>query len=70
MIEQNNNLELIFNNLKWLNSKEAAIYLRISVENLRLKVHRGQLKPRYLNGKLRFLRSELDYLLESSVKGD
>ena len=59
-----------FENLIWLTANEAAEYLRISVENLRVKVHRGQLKPKYLNGKLRFRRSELDDLLESSVKGD
>lgn len=59
-----------FNNLIWLDSKEAATYLRISVDNLRLKVHRGQLKPRYLNSRLRFKRSELDDLLESSINGD
>jgi excisionase family DNA binding protein len=60
---------LLFDNLIWLNSREAAEYLRITVDNLRLKVHRGQLKPRYLNGRLRFKRSELDDLLESSIYG-
>jgi hypothetical protein len=59
-----------FDNLIWLNSNEAAEYLRISVENLRLKVHRGQVKQRYLNGRLRFRKSELDDLLESSIRGD
>lgn len=59
-----------FDNLIWLNSKEAAEYLRITVENLRLKVHRGQLKPRYLQSRLRFRKSELDSLLESSISGD
>lgn len=71
MDHQDNKLnKLIFNNLIWLNSFEAATYLRISVENLRLKVHRGQIKARHLHGKLRFKRSELDSLLESSIKGD
>lgn len=63
-------MPLIFDNLIWLNSSEAAEYLRISVGNLHAKVHRGQLKQRYLNGKLRFKRSELDDLLESSISGD
>lgn len=59
-----------FENLIWLTADEAAQYLRISVANIRVKVHRGQVKPRYLNGKLRFKRSDLDNLLESSIKGD
>lgn len=63
------NAKLIFENLIWLTAEEAAEYLRISVENLRTKVHRGQLKPRYLQGRLRFKRSELDDLLDSSIKG-
>jgi hypothetical protein len=56
------NASTIFENLIWLTANEAAEYLRISVENLRVKVHRGQVKPNYLNGKLRFRRSELGVL--------
>jgi len=37
------------NQNKWLNSKEAAEYLRISVANLRVKVSRGEIQ---VNGKL------------------
>jgi excisionase family DNA binding protein len=52
----------------WLNSKEAADYLSISVENLRVKVSRGEVP---VNGKLgrtlRFRREELDRLLISSL---
>lgn len=52
----------------WLNTKEAAEYLRISEENLRTKVSRGEIK---VDGKLgrtwRFKREELDRLLMSSV---
>lgn len=55
----------------WLDSKEAAEYLRISVENLRVKVSRGEIP---VNGRLgrtwRFKREELDKLLEvSAYKG-
>jgi excisionase family DNA binding protein len=63
----NANSITFFENLIWLNSSEAAEYLRISVENLRLKVHRGQLKAKYLNSRLRFRKSELDDLLDSSL---
>lgn len=59
-----------FDNLIWLTADEAAEYLRISVENLRTKVHRGQVKSRTLNGRLRFKKSELDFLLDSSLKGE
>ena len=52
----------------WLNTKEAAEYLRISEDNLRTKVSRGEVK---IDGKLgrtwRFKREELDRLLVSSV---
>lgn len=61
----------IFNNQIWLNSKEAASYLRISVNNLRVKVYRGEI---LINGRLgrtwRFKRKELDKLLESNIKED
>ena len=63
--------KLIFNNrIVWLDSKEAAEYLRISVNNLRVKVSRGEIP---INGKLgrtwRFRREELDKLLESPTNG-
>lgn len=63
---------LLFNNLSiWLNSKEAAEYLRISVENLRVKVSRGEIQVDGRLGKcLRFRREKLQKLLESSIKGD
>ena len=52
----------------WLNTKEAAEYLRITEENLRTKVSRGEVK---IDGKLgrtwRFKREELDRLLVSSA---
>ena len=65
----NNNNNQLFYNLIWLNSKEAAEYLRISENNLRAKVSRGEIP---VNGRLgrslRFRRDELDKLLETPQK--
>lgn len=66
-----NKSKQIFDNRIWLNSKEAADYLRISVGNLRVKVHRGEIQVHGRLGKTwRFRREELDKLLETSIKGD
>ena len=63
----NNNL--IFKNLIWMNSKEAAEYLRISVANLRVKVSRGEIPVSgRLGHRLRFKRDDLDKLLETPKK--
>jgi hypothetical protein len=52
--------------LTWLNSKEAARYLRKSVNALWLLVSRGHIRPRKYRRRLYFRRIELDRLLESS----
>lgn len=59
----------------WLNSKEAAIYLRLfrdngtpCVESLRNLVHQRKLPFYKLGGRLRFKRIELDKLLEASSR--
>jgi excisionase family DNA binding protein len=52
----------------WLTTKEAAQHLRISENNLRVKVHRGEVHiSGKLGNRLRFRRSELDRLLEGSL---
>jgi len=52
----------------WLNTREAAEYLRISENNLRVKVSRGEIQvDGRLGRSLRFKREELDRLLESSL---
>jgi excisionase family DNA binding protein len=52
----------------WLTTKEAAQYLRISQNNLRVKVHRGDVAiSGRLGNRLRFRRSELDKLLEGNL---
>ncbi len=62
----------IFNSQKeWLDSKQAAEYLCISEENLRVKVSRGQIPvDGKLGRNLRFRREKLDQLLVSQIKGD
>lgn len=62
--------KLIFENLTWLTSDEAAVYLRLrSVGALRVLVCRGQIPFRKLGRRLRFKKVELDRFLEGSGKG-
>lgn len=58
-----------FDNLVWLNSEEAARYLRKSVGAIRTAVCRGQLNARKWRRRLYFKRRELETLLEGSRKG-
>ena len=59
--------EVDFNCLTWLDSKEAAKYLRKTANALRIMVFRGYLRPRKFRRRLYFRKIELDRLLESSV---
>lgn len=59
-----------FKNLIWLNTKEAAEYLRITPNNLRVMVCRGTVTSYKLSNRNRFKKVELDKLIESSIKGD
>ncbi|MBC7692809.1 MAG: helix-turn-helix domain-containing protein [Methylotenera sp.] len=56
-----------FDRLTWLDSKEAANYLRKTANALRIMVYRGYLRPRRFRRRLYFRRIELDRLLESSA---
>ncbi len=56
-----------FDQLTWLNSKEAANYLRKTANALRIMVFRGYLRPRKFRRRLYFRKLELDRLLESSA---
>lgn len=58
--------EFCFNRLTWLDSEEAAAYLRKTANALRIMVSRGYLRPRRFRRRLYFRRAELDRLLESS----
>lgn len=54
---------------QWLDTKAAARYLSTTEGGIRNRVYRGQLTRYYLGRSLRFKRSELDRLLETSIKG-
>ncbi len=56
-----------YDRLTWLDTKEAANYLRKSSNALRIMVHRGYLRPRKFRRRLYFRRLELDRLLEGSL---
>jgi excisionase family DNA binding protein len=46
----------------WLDSEEAARYLRLSVNALRIAVYRGQIKAHRLGRRLRFRLADLEKL--------
>jgi len=60
--------ELLFYNLVWLTSEEAAAYLRKSVQAIRHMVCRGHIRARKFRRRLYFRREELDRLLETSTR--
>lgn len=62
----NHRASLLFENLIWLTTKEAAVYLRKSVNAIHLLVNRKQLRARKFNNRLYFKKKELDYVLETS----
>lgn len=57
---------LLFENLIWLTTKEAALYLRRSVNSIHTLVSRRQLRARKFSNRLYFKKEELDYLIETS----
>lgn len=57
----------IIDTLTWLNSNEAAHYLRKTRNALHIMVYRGYIRPRKFRRRLYFRRVELDRLLESST---
>ena len=59
-------VSLLFDNLIWLTTREAAVYLRKSVNAIHLLVNRRQIKARKFQNRLYFKKKELDYLLETS----
>lgn len=57
---------MFFNNLVWLTTKEAALYLRKSVNSIHLLVSRRQLRARKFRNRLYFKKVELEHLIETS----
>ena len=60
------NSEMFFDNLIWLNTEEAARYLRKSANAIRILVHKKILRARKFRRRLYFKKSELDMLVETS----
>lgn len=58
--------KLLFDNLYWMTTNEAATYLRMSVNAIRTAVCRGDIRPRKFRRRLYFKRSELDRFIETS----
>ncbi len=66
--------KMFFENLNWLTTAEAAVYLRKlctdgspSLNSIHKLVSKGIVRRRKFSGRLYFKRKELDYLLESSL---
>lgn len=60
---------MLFENLEWMRSEEAARYLRRSVGQIRNMVYRGQIKFRKFNGRLYFKKMDLERAIEFSIRG-
>jgi len=52
--------------VRWLTSKEAAQYLRVSISSLKTMIYRGQVRAHKLGRRNRFLREELERLITSN----
>ncbi len=66
-MEARNSFNELFDNLIWLTTKEAASYLRKSVNAVHTMVSRGKLRARKFHGRLYFKKSELHHLINSSL---
>ena len=59
---------VVFDNLVWLSSAEAAIYLRKSANALRTAVSRGQIPAHKWRRRLFFKKSDLENLIQRSFR--
>jgi len=64
---ESDGLGVLYNNLKWMTTNEAAAYLRKSVNAIRTAVCRGHITARKFRRRLYFKRTELDRLIETST---
>jgi excisionase family DNA binding protein len=51
---------------EWLSTKEAALYLRLSENALRIMVHRGQISAARIGRRLRFRLEDCEGLISTS----
>ena len=65
-LSDSNESDLLFNNLIWLTTKEASVYLRKSVNALHTLVSRGHVRARKFRNRLYFNKKELSYLIETA----
>lgn len=66
-VDTNIESTMLFQNLKWMTTNEAAAYLSKSTNAIRTAVCRGHIKARKFRRRLYFKRSELDNLIETSI---
>ena len=59
--------QLLFEDLIWLTTEEAAQYLRKSVNAIRILVYKKILRARKFRRRLYFRKSELDAVIEASA---
>lgn len=64
--EKYNDSAMLFENLKWLTTDDAAKFLRKSTHAIRLMSYKGLIRPRKFGGRLYFKKSELDQLIDTS----
>ena len=57
---------MLFDNLLWLTTEEAASFLRKSNHALRQMLYKGQISARKVHGRLYFKKSELHELVDTS----
>ena len=57
---------VLFDNLIWLTTEEAARFLRKSNHALRQMLYKGQISARKVHGRLYFKKSELHELVDTS----
>ena len=60
------NAQMLFENLTWLTTDEAACFLRKTSHALRQMVYKGKICPRKFGGRLYFKKEELNNLIDTS----
>lgn len=64
-----NSLVEVVSESKWLTTREAANYLRLSISSIKTMIYRGQIRVHKLGKRNRFLKEELDRLITSNNGG-